>query len=203
MKRTSQQKACGGQLGIWERKPPSTKRQRWPASVRRAIKLTALPGAKTNRQHPNFMSQDPIPKTPSIPAVDRAAPGSLEWLQCSRKPCSGVVVGVYAFERGCACDDPQVQALCAQHLVKVEPCGEMRCLVILRPVAGFPYRPKEADAIAGIAAICDQLSLFGQEYNAQQILDRIEVLAVALGFGAHPATENDGGEPQSRAEKAP
>ncbi len=138
-----------------------------------------------NESHPNA-DAPPTPDSRGSAPV----PCSLEWLQCSRKPCSGVVVGVYAFERGCACDAAQVQALCGQHLLRVEPCGEMRCLVMFHPMPGFPHRQKEAAAIAGIAAICDQLSLFGQEYNAQQILDRIEVLAVALGFGAHPATEN-------------
>ena len=39
-------------------------------------KLTALPGAKTNPKHVDSMSKKPPLKTPSAPAVDRAASGS-------------------------------------------------------------------------------------------------------------------------------
>ena len=43
----------------------------------RTTKLTALPGAKTNRKYPSSMDSNQTLETPSIPAVDRAAPGSL------------------------------------------------------------------------------------------------------------------------------
>ena len=44
--------------------------------IGRTIKLTALPGAETNHKHTDSMPAKSKSKTPSDPAVDRAAPCS-------------------------------------------------------------------------------------------------------------------------------
>jgi hypothetical protein len=48
----------------------------WRRSVGRTTKLTALPGAGTKLKHPKYMDSNQTSKTPSTPAVDRAAPCS-------------------------------------------------------------------------------------------------------------------------------
>ena len=49
------------------------------AKLRRTSKLTALPGAETNLKHTDSMAKKSTSKTPSAPAVDRAAPRSSDF----------------------------------------------------------------------------------------------------------------------------
>lgn len=54
-------------------------------------------------------------------------------IRCMRG-CDAPAVGVYWLNKGCVCDARRLQWLCAQHLVKLEPRDEMRCLLMIYPI---------------------------------------------------------------------
>ena len=57
-------------------------------------------------------------------------------LTCCRG-CDSPAIGVYYLNKGCACDKREIQWLCAQHYIKLEPIDEMECLFIIHEVKGL------------------------------------------------------------------
>lgn len=62
------------------------------------------------------------------PLTGEPADTVLDKLAC-RFSCDDPVVGIYYIPEGCWCWPDPVQALCAQHAIKVESTGEIICLI--------------------------------------------------------------------------
>lgn len=96
--------------------------------------------------------------------VLEAEQAKLAALKC-RFGCDDAVVGIFHAPEGCHCWRDPVQALCAQHAIKMESTGPITCVVDFRvrawlgdgqqtptvpvPVAGLRFTPTPPEAETG------------------------------------------------------